>query len=955
MPSAPDDAIADLVALDAADAPATDTAPVSDTTSTTDVVDAPAALDLLLVTDAASASDAMDSTTSMDVIDAAPTIDITDAAPVEVVAPVDVADAPPRTDVVDVVATVDVVCSACAAATARPVAPLTGSWVTSARPTLRWETGGGADGAIVTLCRDRAMVTGCIASDAAGSSSRPAMDLAPGPWFWTVRARVGAGLAATASPPWRLRVMRTTGVVDSSWGPDCDVNGDGVADLPTARDQALYVQLGGSTIRAPWRVEAPFEVALWSEPVCLGDVNGDGYGDIALASPGAAWLARGGASGLATPEALRGPVSSDFGRTVAALGDVDGDRLADVGVAMYTTLYVFRGAAGATALPGTRVTLLGAADPRGVGDVDADGYADIATVETNRSVRLYRGGVGGIDPARATVAPAFTDAAFITPVGDIDCDGRADLAATTYDLDSNATLVVARTAGGAPGAAVRLDRFGWESFRSRPIDLDADGCADLSGNDNRIGAIRWIPGRAAAPSVSNARMLASSLRFDRRTASSPAGDLNGNGGDDLLFSPPSSGQLYLMDPATGAPEASRAWINDAEVIALAPGVSATSEVVAPGDLDRDGLADAVVLDASSLRVVHGRRGAPFVVDAPRALSADETLVDTGRRVSAAGDLDRDGAADLVVAVDATRFEALYGGTGAFPTRAQSVAIPGGACTAGGTAPAQVLGVGDVTGDGYADALIATCRSDEAMLYRGSATGIDPTPTPIVTGTDGMPGFRVLPIALGDLNGDRAPEFALVRMVRVSGGQLRVAAIYPGGSGFQTAVRRIDLGGSAMWSGAALGDLDGDGFGDAILQDRAQLNYARVLRGAASVAAVDLQQQPQIQARLVAGGDVDGDGLADALGAGLAGGVGSYTGLYVFAGARVAPTSLLRLPTPLLRAGADLEFAPRVALSPDIDGNGLADIVYATRGFGAWMSRLPRVRAGLTLLPAVPPR
>jgi len=92
--------------------------------------------------------------------------------------------------------------------------------------------------------------------------------------------------------------------------------------------------------------------------VALGDVNGDGYADLTVGAfslnsyAGAAYVFQSaGASGIASAAytsanaALTGPTSSDFGHSVA-LGDVNGDGYADLAVGAYgaSGAYVFHSA-----------------------------------------------------------------------------------------------------------------------------------------------------------------------------------------------------------------------------------------------------------------------------------------------------------------------------------------------------------------------------------------------------------------------------------------------------------------------------------------------------------------------------------------------------------------------------------------------------------------------------------
>jgi len=122
-----------------------------------------------------------------------------------------------------------------------------------------------------------------------------------------------------------------------------DVNGDGYADLLVAtcgsQDNAcVYLGSAGGIAQTAATVIVVVDNAT-GVGASAGDVNGDGYGDVvlsAMSSDGAnvVGVYLGGVGGLATEAAimLSEPQSlvDNFGLTVASAGDVNGDGFADV-------------------------------------------------------------------------------------------------------------------------------------------------------------------------------------------------------------------------------------------------------------------------------------------------------------------------------------------------------------------------------------------------------------------------------------------------------------------------------------------------------------------------------------------------------------------------------------------------------------------------------------------------
>jgi len=238
-----------------------------------------------------------------------------------------------------------------------------------------------------------------------------------------------------------------------------------------------------------------------------GDLNGDGYGDIAIGSPGAdragdstgvdrgaVHIYLGSPEGiLAVPHArLEAPIAKDhdrFGTAVAGVGDIDGDGYGELvigapGKDQHTEdgglAFVYRGsAAGIVREPATVLS-----DPSahrfqrfatsvsGADDVNGDGFNDVligAASQKRGRALIYHGGREGlsVSPALAVLDPlgdGFNNfAEGVAGAGDINGDGFGDIIVGASGADNHG--VFRGSAVLYPGTELGVDN-------TRPLRID---------------------------------------------------------------------------------------------------------------------------------------------------------------------------------------------------------------------------------------------------------------------------------------------------------------------------------------------------------------------------------------------------------------------------------------------------------------------------------------------------
>ncbi len=595
-----------------------------------------------------------------------------------------------------------------------------------------------------------------------------------------------------------------------------DLNNDGYDDIMISEPSynfsrsIVYILYGGTALDGESDIvlkgSRRFETYFGSSVAALGDINQDGYDDLLVGESGyndrsgRALLYLGGAVMDSIPDMSfsRNVADIQFGSSVTGAGDVNNDGYNDflIGAPGYDQntgrAYLYHGGPELDNNPdivffGKKAGCLFSRCLCGVGDVNNDGYNDLLAggqEYTGGGGPLYIYYGGRITDIFADVVltdkPSNNCFAYsISGIGDNNGDGYDDLLAGApgyNDRDGRAYLYYGgqnnNTNADISFSAIAREII-WGSQVAGAGDLNGDNFSDyiIGTNDyiNDTGQAFLFFGAAEPDTVADIKLTRQENYYKFCSSFANAGDINNDGYSDLLVGNSHyndfTGRVYLYFGGVTMDSIADFTLDGEKTTRQKFG----KRVAGAGDVNKDGYDDILIASenngnySSSVNLYFGGL---TLNSTPALVFTESNYSSFSCTIAGAGDVNGDGYDDILAGTYTYHYLTssgrayLYFGGANMDSVADVIFTGDSQFSRFGN---SVTGIGDVNNDGFADVLIGadedTLDTGRAYLYYGGEE-MDNVPDEILVGEAKGDKFGYCVAAARDVNSDGISDFII---------------------------------------------------------------------------------------------------------------------------------------------------------------------------------------------------
>jgi len=516
--------------------------------------------------------------------------------------------------------------------------------------------------------------------------------------------------------------MLTQSGSDGNYTLSSSVTGMGGHVVPTGKVSFLDASNGdavlgtgfleGASNGLGWQIVSNPMTGSYPQSIAIGDFNGDGIPDLAVANTGSGTVSilLGNGDGTFTQAPLS-PVTVGSYPFSLLVADFNGDGIADLAVTNYGdgTLTVLLGRGNGSFQQAHNSPIRIGANPTQLvtGDFNGDGIADLAAIdlEINGAITILLGAGDGTF-SQAAMSPIAVSYPNSLAVADFSGDGIADLA----EVDSYGNLNVFLGNGDGTFAKTAIQTaVGDTPISIAADDFNGDGITDLAIADYGSGSVSILLGQGGGTFAQ-----AESIQVGSNPVAIAVGDFNGDGIGDLAVVNAGSASVSIL---LGNRDGTFSQASASPVFSQGSPLS-----VAVGDFNGDGISDLAVAgqDNSTVSVLETKLTEAATATVGGILPAGAGVHEVFASYSGDGNYNASNSGTQVLRAQLVTPVLSVATATAYITSAENLAVTVG--VNGGSGNPTTTGTVTLTGDAYTSSPVTLENGGAVVSVPAGALG-----------------------------------------------------------------------------------------------------------------------------------------------------------------------------------------------------------------------------------------